>query len=334
MDMYICVKVFNDEERLLLTMKKNNNDPLISIIIPVYNGSKYMREAIDSALNQTYKHKEVIVIDDGSNDNSWQIIESYGQKIRAFKQTNGGVSTALNLGIKQAKGEYISWLSHDDVYAPNKLSRQMEALNSLPTKEREKTILFSNYKIIDQNSKVIEVPAIEKAHDLDKFSCSLYPVLKGLIYGCTLLIPKKCFIENGYFDPALRTSQDYDLWFKFFQKYPIHFQKDYLLFSRRHSEQGTFSQIATDESNTLWLKIFQEISDSNKIAIDGSLQNFYLQNYLQMKRVGYLKAAAYLKQQFNLIMRISAEPIFFIRQEWQKLKPFLAKILRILGILS
>lgn len=308
--------------------------PLISIIIPVYNGSKYMREAIDSALKQTYPHKEVIVVDDGSNDNSWQIIESYGQKLRAFKKKNGGVSTALNLGIKQAKGKYVSWLSHDDIYNPYKLSKQVEALNNLPTEERENTILFSNYKIIDQNSKVIEIPTIEKVHDLSKFSCSLYPVFKGLIYGCTLLIPKKCFIKNGYFDPALRTSQDYDLWFKFFQKYPIHFQKDYLLLSRRHTEQGTFSQRATDESNALWIKMIKETADSDKIAIDGSLQNFYLQNYLQMKRVGYLKAATYSKQQLNLIMKVLAEPIFVMQQGWQKLKPLLAKILRVLGVLS
>lgn len=309
-------------------------NPLISIIIPVYNGSKYIREAIDSALNQTYPHKEVIVVDDGSTDDSWQIIKSYGQKIRAFKQENGGVSTALNLGIKQAKGEYISWLSHDDVYVPNKLSKQVEALNNLPAEEIEQTILFSNYKIIDLNSKVIEVPAIEKAHDLNKFSCPLYPVMKGLIFGCTLLIPKICFKQSGDFDPHLRTSQDYDLWFKFFQKYPICFQTDYLLLSRRHPRQGTFSQRATNESNALWLKMLKETSDADKIAIDGSLQNFYLQNYLQMRRVGYLEAAAYSKQQLSLMMKFLAEPIFIIQQFWNQLKPFLAKILRVLGILS
>ncbi len=284
--------------------------PFISIIIPVYNGSKYMKEAIDSALNQTYPHKEVIVVDDGSTDDSWQIIQSYGQKIRAFKQKNGGVSTALNLGIKQSQGEYISWLSHDDVYVPSKLSKQVEALNSLPIEERSKTILFSNYKIIDSNSKVIEVPAIEKVHNLSKFSCPLYPVMKGLIFGCTLLIPKICFEESGYFDPNLRTSQDYDLWFKFFRKYPIHFQTDYLLLSRRHPGQGTFSQKATDESNTLWIKMIKETPDSDKIAIDGSLQNFYLQNYLQMRRVGYLEAAAYSKKQLNLVVKILANLIF------------------------
>lgn len=315
-------------------MKKSKNDPLVSIIIPVYNGSKYLKEAIDSALNQTHSHKEVIVVDDGSTDNSWQIIESYGQKLRSFKQKNGGVSTALNLGIQQAKGKYISWLSHDDIYAPNKLAKQVEVLNSLPVENRERAILFSNYKIVDQNSKVIEVPAIEKVHDARKFSTSLYPVMKGLIYGCTLLIPKVCFTESGYFDPTLRTSQDYDLWFKFFKKYPIYFQTDYLLLSRRHAEQGTFSQRAADESNALWLKMLQEISDSDKIAIDGSLQNFYLQNYLQMRRVGYFAAANYSKQQLNIIMRILSEPIYVGKKLWNKSKPFLAKILRVLGILS
>lgn len=158
--------------------------------------------------------------------------------------------------------------------------------------------------------------------------------MKGLIYGCTLLIPKICFEQSGYFDPTLRTSQDYDLWFKFFQKYPVHFQTDYLLLSRRHPEQGTFSQRAADESNALWLKMLKETSDSDKVAIDGNLQNFYLQNYLQMKRVGYLKAATYSKKQLNLAMKILADPIFIIQQFWSQLKPFLAKILRIFGVLS
>ena len=95
--------------------------PLVSIIIPVYNGEKYMREAIDSALNQTYKNIEVIVVNDGSKDNTDEIALSYGDKIRYFKKENGGVSTALNLGIKEMKGEYFCWLSHDDVYEYNKV---------------------------------------------------------------------------------------------------------------------------------------------------------------------------------------------------------------------
>ena len=97
--------------------------PLVSIIIPVYNGADYVAEAIDSALNQTYKNIEIIVVNDGSNDNgkTEKIVLSYGEKIRYFSKENGGVSSALNIGIANMKGEYFSWLSHDDMYLPSKI---------------------------------------------------------------------------------------------------------------------------------------------------------------------------------------------------------------------
>ncbi len=85
-------------------------NPLVSIIIPVYNGSNYVKEAIDSALAQTYKNIEVIVVNDGSTDNTEKIVKSYGDKIRYFYKENGGVASALNLAIENSKGEYISWL--------------------------------------------------------------------------------------------------------------------------------------------------------------------------------------------------------------------------------
>ena len=105
-------------------------EPLVSIIIPVYNGSNYMREAIDSALAQTYQNTEVIVVNDGSNDDGAtdEIARSYGDKIRYFIKENGGVSSALNLGIRMMKGDYFSWLSHDDVYTPAKLEKQIALL--------------------------------------------------------------------------------------------------------------------------------------------------------------------------------------------------------------
>ena len=94
--------------------------PLVSIVIPVYNGSDYLAEAIDSALAQTYGNIEIIVINDGSSDNgkTREVAGKYGDRIRYFEKENGGVPTALNLGIKEMKGDYFSWLSHDDVYFP------------------------------------------------------------------------------------------------------------------------------------------------------------------------------------------------------------------------
>ena len=95
--------------------------PKVSIIIPVYNGAEFMREAIDSALAQTYPHIEVIVVNDGSRDDgaTREIALSYGDRIRYFEKENGGVSSALNLGIRNMTGDYFSWLSHDDAYLPD-----------------------------------------------------------------------------------------------------------------------------------------------------------------------------------------------------------------------
>src|SRR5665647_567426 len=93
--------------------------PKVSIVIPVYNGSKYLGEAIDSALAQTYKNLEIIVSNDGSSDNgaTERVAKSYGDKIIYLgKKDNGGASTALNAAIKVMTGEYFSWLSHDDMY--------------------------------------------------------------------------------------------------------------------------------------------------------------------------------------------------------------------------
>ena len=133
-------------------MKESGFNPKVSIVIPVYNGSNYLREAIDSALAQTYKNIEVIVINDGSNDNGKtdKICKSYGKRIRYFKKENGGVSSALNMGIEKMEGEYFSWLSHDDVYLPRKIETQIKFLASNQL-QSEKVILFANYELIDKD---------------------------------------------------------------------------------------------------------------------------------------------------------------------------------------
>ena len=165
----------------------------VTIVIPVYNGSNYMKDAIDSALAQTYKNLEVIVVNDGSNDDgkTKAIAESYGDKIRYFEKENGGVSTALNLAIEKMTGEYFSWLSHDDMYYPNKIEREMEELK----KYDDNTILYSNFDLI--NEKGEKTRSIYLDHNM-LTAKSDYAVLRGAIGGITLLIPKKVFKEEGF----------------------------------------------------------------------------------------------------------------------------------------
>lgn len=266
-------------------------NPLVSIIIPVYNGKHYMQEAIDSVISQTYKNVEVIVVNDGSTDNTDEIARSYGDKIRYFKNENGGVATALNFGINNMRGEYFSWLSHDDVYYENKIEKQIEELNKLDNKT---TILYSNYQLIDELSHILDETNYSKFFPIYKLHYPLFPLLNGTINGCTLLIPKICFEQIGLFDTKLKTSQDYDLWYKMFPYYKIRFMEEALIKSRIHDSQGSKTVSAKKESDMLWISMVNELSEENMILFEGSVLKFYKKTAEIMKKQNYKDAYKYL----------------------------------------
>ena len=177
--------------------------PLVSIIIPVYNGADYMQEAIDSALAQTYSNIEILVINDGSKDDGQtdKIARSYGERIRYIPKTNGGVATALNTGINEMKGKYFSWLSHDDAYYPEKITQQVEFLNTLPDKN---VILYGGVEIIDSQSQHLRFEAFYQV-EKEKFP---FVLLTDFIFnGCTMLIPKECLTEHRFDTELFRRTR-------------------------------------------------------------------------------------------------------------------------------
>lgn len=216
------------------------NNPLVSIIIPVYNGEKYVKEAIDSALNQTYKNIEVIVINDGSTDKTDEIILSFGDKVKYIKKENGGVSSALNIGLNEMRGEYFSWLSHDDMYSPTKIEKQIELLEGNKDK---KIVALSSIDFIDKNSKKMALYAKPRFKNAGIINCRL--ALKGMLKngsynGCAFLLPRSVFKECGYFKEDYRFIQDVVLWTNLFLRgYDIIFSLDKEVFSRKHAEQVT-----------------------------------------------------------------------------------------------
>lgn len=211
-------------------------NPKVSIVIPVYNGADYLREAIDSALAQTYKNIEVLVVNDGSADGgvTENIAMSYGNEIRYFYKGNGGVASALNAGIRLMSGEYFSWLSHDDVYYPEKVAAQVAELRKLP----QPSVLYSNYDVIDCQSRVLRRVVI-KPYAPHEFRQAL--IYDNPIHGCSALVPRICFEHLGMFDERLRTTQDYDLWFRMAKEYEFLHMPVVLLKSREHAGQGTIT---------------------------------------------------------------------------------------------
>jgi glycosyltransferase involved in cell wall biosynthesis len=236
-------------------------NPKITIIIPVYNGARYLREAIDSALAQTYKNIEVIIVNDGSTDGgrTEEIAKSYGDKLRYYHKDNGGVASALNFGIREMRGDYFSWLSHDDVYYPNKIETQ---LNYLKNGDKN-VILYSDYDIIDSESSYIRTDHIShiEPHDFRKAIIIGHP-----IHGCTALVPKACFEKTGFFRENLKVVQDYDLWFRMAINCKFKHIPDVLIKWRIHPEQGTHTMetIRINECNDYYINCLDELGDTEK----------------------------------------------------------------------
>jgi glycosyltransferase involved in cell wall biosynthesis len=269
--------------------------PKVSIIIPVYNGSNYLKEAIESALAQTYKNIEIIVINDGSNDNgaTEKIAKSYGNKIRYYSKKNGGVATALNLGISKMKGEYFSWLSHDDMYYPKKVERQINFLSRLKNK---KVFLYSNFSILLDDEII---PVIHNHEMLTRKK--KYGLLRGCVNGITVLIPKTVIDEMGKFDASLRCTQDYDYWRRIEKKYEFVHMEEILSITRLHSAQDSASQTAIDEGNVLWIDMIKSLQDKEKIKLEGTLYNFYFEMVKFLKTTPYDKTLEYCKGELKII---------------------------------
>lgn len=194
--------------------------PRVSIVIPVYNGSNYLREAIDCALAQTYPDVEVIVVNDGSRDNgaTEAIALSYGNRIRYFSKENGGVSSALNLGIRNMTGDYFSWLSHDDKYTPEKVENSVQYLSSFDSREKRIALCGACY-INERSEKIRDMEFdFQKGHIYESREVLHYLLTHGVLDACCMLIPKTAFAECGYFNEDLRYNQDALMWYQIFSR--------------------------------------------------------------------------------------------------------------------
>ena len=235
-------------------MVMESSFPLVSIIIPVYNGSAFLAEAIDSALGQTYRNIEVIVVNDGSNDNgeTERIALSYGDNIRYFAKDNQGVSSALNLGISHMKGDYFSWLSHDDKYEPEKIQSSISLLKN--NNFDANLIAYTETKFINEHSQYLGQPRARYS-EMRKYEPkeNIKLMLKhGSLNGCALLIPRAAFAKAGMFDLQLRYCQDAIMWYRLFDcGFEVLSDLQHNVFSRKHSKQVTHTSHHLFESESL-----------------------------------------------------------------------------------
>ena len=199
----------------MITASADKKSPLVSIIIPTFNRKKRIETAIVSVLNQTYKNFELIIVDDGSRDETEKVIKQYGNHLLYFFQTNQGVSAARNLGIEKSKGSYICFLDSDDEWLANKLETQVNLIKSDP----QIKICFTDEIWIRNGIRVNP----KKIHR--KYSGWIYQKCLPLciISPSSVMIHREVFEQVGRFDPQMTVCEDYDLWLRISHHYPLTF---------------------------------------------------------------------------------------------------------------
>jgi glycosyltransferase involved in cell wall biosynthesis len=186
---------------------KKSKSPKVSVVMSVYNGEKYLKEAIDSILNQTFKDFEFIIINDGSTDNSLKIIKSYKDpSIILISRKNKGLVDSLNEGIKKAKGEYIARMDADDISLKERFKKQVEFLD----KNTEVGLVGTSMKIIDDNGSVKRIQYV---------LCGDCELKSELILRCpyvhgSTMIRRNALPPSEIYRKKYWPAEDYDLWLR------------------------------------------------------------------------------------------------------------------------
>jgi glycosyltransferase involved in cell wall biosynthesis len=190
-----------------------SND-LVTALIPTYNYGRFVTQAVESALAQTYPHLEIIVVDDGSSDDTRQQLARYSDRIRYIYQDNQSVAAARNTGIQAARGDLIAFLDADDLWHPHKLDVQVRYLADHPAVR-----LLAVDRLADgvQHWPPLQDLAQPKAHAISVEELVLRPYFAP----SGVLVRKECFDTVGFFDTSLRNAEDYDMWIRIACRFPV-----------------------------------------------------------------------------------------------------------------
>jgi glycosyltransferase involved in cell wall biosynthesis len=179
--------------------------PEVSVIIPTYNSAKYLTDAVDSVLRQTHRDFEVLVIDDGSTDDTPAVIGRYGNLVRYIRQPNSGVAAARNRGIDESLGRYVAFLDADDTWHRDKLKAQITALRKNPGY----LACYTAFTVVSQDLRPLHVIRNKRVYNtLEDL------LLRGNVIGsiCTVLYDRSIFDVVGGFDASLSQCADWDMW--------------------------------------------------------------------------------------------------------------------------
>ena len=236
-------------------MKRTKKRPLVSVIIPTYNRGWTIKEAIDSVLAQSFIDFELIVVDDGSTDDTSEILDSYRDDIKVLSQENNGVSAARNRGVATASGIFIAFLDSDDLWLPEKLSSQVDFFNSNPD-----ALICQTEEIWVRNNMRVN----PKKRHKKPWGMIFEPSLDlCLVSPSAVMIKRSLFEEVGVFDETLPACEDYDLWLRISCRYPVFLIDTPLIIKRG----GHFDQLSASSGlDKFRIKSIKKIIESNLLS--------------------------------------------------------------------
>jgi glycosyltransferase involved in cell wall biosynthesis len=236
----------------------------LSVIIPTFNHGQYLMRAIDSVLGQTYKNLEIIVVDDGSTDNTKDQARAYDGLITYIYQPNKGLADARNTGIKASLGEFIAFLDADDWFLKDNLQIKMSFLES----HRDAAWVYSDWQYVDEEGNYLKRGAEKFKYAAKKLNGYIFQELvhnRNFISPCTVVVKKTVLEDVNYFDPNVICQEDLDLWLRISLKYPAHYMDKVLVYVTVHPKS-----LSTDF--TKWVNGNAVIADKLKDLIPDNFQ--------------------------------------------------------------
>lgn len=301
-----------------------------SIIIPLYNKAPYIERAIYSILSQSYKDWELVVVDDGSTDDSWNVfqelrinklaeIEREGRLI-AFSQKNAGVATARNNGVKRSMAPYICFLDADDSWAPDFLLQMRELIDEFP----DAGIYGVNYYLVKNGVKKVARIGVEDGFKKGIIDyCKVYASTMYMpLWTGAVSVPRNVFEEMRGFKPNLSLGEDFDLWIRIALRYPVVINNTPLAYYNQDVDVANraIGRLHNPSKHMLWnLDYLETVEDTNsdykklidKLRVDG-LYRYYLSNQYRSVAIEQLKKVDWSKQP-RPVRRKYAMPICMLK---------------------
>ena len=243
--------------------------PRVSVIIPTYNRAQFIEAAIVSVLEQTFSDYEIIIVDDGSTDNTRQVVEPYLDRAQYVYQENGGAGMARNHGLRLARGEYIAFLDSDDLFMPHKLERQIAYLEANPAVG----LVYAGHEFIHEDGRYFSTQRVRTAD-------AAYP---RLMADCRIALPSVLVRRSvldavGGFDETMRIGQDVDLWLRIARHFPVGVIEEPVTRIRRHASN---SPRTPDDLRRTYFRLIEQNLDRQRLSAV-QVRQIYARTYYRL----------------------------------------------------